>query len=145
MKVTFWVFYSRFKKENSNVIKKAAEETGLSVNEISVLLFLANNPSADTAADIMRVRKAAKSHISLAVSQLTEKGCLTQQPGSGRKIHLKLTPSAEPLIAIGRKKQKQFLDRIFQDFSPSEKEVFLSCFAHIISNLQEEEDQHGDR
>ena len=136
MKVTFWDFYSIFNKEYSNVIKKAAEETGLSVNEISVLLFLANNPS---------VRKAAKSHISLAVSQLTEKGCLTQQPGSGRKIHLKLTPSAEPLIAIGRKKQEQFLDRIFQDFSPSEKEVFLSCFAHIISNLQEEEDQHGDR
>lgn len=145
MKISFWDFYSIFDKEYSKVIKQAAEETGLSVNEISILLFLANNPSVDTAADIMRIRKTAKSHISLAVSRLTEKGCLTQQPGPGRRIHLKITPSAEPLIAIGREKQKQFSDRLFQNFSASEREAFFSCFAHMIGNLREEDEPHGNR
>ena len=82
MQLSFWDLYSLFDKEYNSVIKEAAEKTGLTMNELGVLLFLSNNPSAKTASDIIRIKKATKSHVSLAVKELTKKGYLTQHPES---------------------------------------------------------------
>lgn len=78
MQLSFWDLYSLFDKEYNSVIKEAAEKTGLTMNELGVLLFLSNNPSAKTASDIIRIKRATKSHVSLAVKELTKKGYLTQ-------------------------------------------------------------------
>ena len=64
MQLSFWDLYSLFDKEYNSVIKEAAEKTGLTMNELGVLLFLSNNPSAKTASDIIRIKKATKSHVS---------------------------------------------------------------------------------
>jgi len=53
MQLSFWDLYSLFDKEYNSVIKEAAEKTGLTMNELGVLLFLSNNPSAKTASDII--------------------------------------------------------------------------------------------
>ena len=92
MQLSFWDLYSLFDKEYNSVIKEAAEKTGLTMNELGVLLFLSNNPSAKTASDIIRIKKATKSHVSLAVKELTKKGYLTQHPEKGRNIRLEVTP-----------------------------------------------------
>ena len=62
MQLSFWDLYSLFDKEYNSVIKEAAEKTGLTMNELGVLLFLSNNPSAKTASDIIRIKRATKSH-----------------------------------------------------------------------------------
>ena len=46
----------------------------LSMREIDVLLFLANNPCYDTARDITEYRGISKSQVSQAVDLLTEQG-----------------------------------------------------------------------
>lgn len=59
MQLSFWDLYSLFDKEYNSVIKEAAEKTGLTMNELGVLLFLSNNPSAKTASDIIRIMSLA--------------------------------------------------------------------------------------
>ena len=54
MQLSFWDLYSLFDKEYNSVIKEAAEKTGLTMNELGVLLFLSNNPSAKTASEKQR-------------------------------------------------------------------------------------------
>ena len=51
----------------------------LSAAEVDVLLFLANNSQFDLAVDIVRVRKMQKSHVSLAVNKLCEKGYIQKE------------------------------------------------------------------
>lgn len=138
MQLSFWDFYSLFEKEYSTVLKEAAADTGLTMIELSVLLFFANNPTARTASDMIRIRKAVKSHISLAVKQLTEKGYLIQRTSGGRSVYLEITPEAAPLIAIGRQRQKEFLDRICQGFSAAELAALSSSFERITDNLRRE-------
>ena len=63
---------------NSYAMEKRAvmEKYDMTSIEVDVMLFLANNPQFDTAAEIVSIRKIAKSHVSLAVSRLTERGYL---------------------------------------------------------------------
>ena len=84
------------------------------MNELGVLLFLSNNPSAKTASDISRSKRATKAHVSLAVKELTKKGYRTQHPEKGRNIRLEVTPRAEPLVAVGRQKQRDFLKDVYK-------------------------------
>ena len=137
MQLSFWDLYSLFDKEYNSVIKEAAEKTGLTMNELGVLLFLSNNPSAKTASDIIRIKRATKSHVSLAVKELTKKGYLTQHPEKGRNIRLEVTPRAEPLVAVGRQKQRDFLNQICRGFSDTEIAALKTCFERIAANLEQ--------
>lgn len=61
------------------VPKKVMVRYDLSAAEVDVLLFLANNSQFDLAVDIVRVRKMQKSHVSLAVNKLCEKGYIQKK------------------------------------------------------------------
>ena len=61
------------------VPKKVMVRYDLSAAEVDVLLFLANNSQFDLAVDIVRVRKMQKSHVSLAVNKLCEKGYIQKE------------------------------------------------------------------
>ena len=65
------------------VPKKVMVRYDLSAAEVDVLLFLANNSQFDLAVDIVRVRKMQKSHVSLAVNKLCEKGYITKRNRCG--------------------------------------------------------------
>ena len=41
------------------------------MNELSVLLFLANNPALNTARDIVQLRALAKSHVCMSVDAVS--------------------------------------------------------------------------
>ena len=46
---------------------------GLTYMEFTVLMFLVNNPQYDTAAQIVKIRRLAKSHVSISVKGLQER------------------------------------------------------------------------
>ena len=58
------------KKEYSRYLEPVCRHFRLTQNELAVVLFLYNNPGRDRAADIVSCRGIAKSHASLAVSNL---------------------------------------------------------------------------
>ena len=106
--------------------------------EFTVLMFLANNPRFDTAAQIVRYRRLTKSHVSLAVRSLLERKLLLGEDGKEdrRTIHLKITEDAAPIIADGRAVQNQFYEILFEEFTPEERETMAQFMNRIDENIK---------
>ena len=78
--------------------------------ELLVLLFLANNTEYDTAKDIVNKLKIAKSHVSISVRALEERGYLkgNYEGRNRRTIHLQLSDTAASVISDVRNVQSKF-------------------------------------
>ena len=89
----------------SEAEKAVMEQYGMTAIEVDVMLFLANNPQFDTAAEIVSVRRIAKSHVSMAVSKLTARGFLKKlrDEKDRKKIHLRITENASPMAAVSER------------------------------------------
>lgn len=109
----------------------------LTSTEMLVLLFLANNREYDTARDIVETLKLAKSHVSVSVRALEERGYIQgRYEGSNRRtIHLRLcAPSAE-IIADAQKVQARFLAILEQGFSEEERACFKQYLQKVTGNI----------
>ena len=107
--------------------------------EVDVLLFLANNSQFDLAVDIVRVRKMQKSHVSLAVNKLCEKGYIQKETDAAdrKKVHLKLEESASEIIRFGQDCQRAFGESLFSGISREDREEFLRLCELIRRNVTE--------
>ena len=76
MKFLLWDSLNAFTKLYDDILQPVGEKYHLTRAELDILLFLANNPQYDRAADIIEVRKVAKSHVSASVKELLAKGYL---------------------------------------------------------------------
>ena len=103
--------------------------------EINVLLFLANNPQYDTAAELVHIRRLAKSQVSSAVENLVTRGYLERQ-ADGRRIHLLLTGKAEPVIREGLACQEMFSETVFAGVSEEERAQLSALLDHIAQNAR---------
>ena len=106
--------------------------------EFTVLMFLANNPKFDTAAQIVKYRRLTKSHVSLAVRALLGRGLMLGQDGvdDRRTIHLSLTDDAMEIVEAGREVQKQFYKTLFCGFSQDELEGINQILVRIDRNIK---------
>ena len=105
--------------------------------EFNVLLFLANNPEYDTAAQIVEKRRLTKSHVSISVRALRERGylaCSCEGPDR-RAVHLKPLAAAEPVIADGRAAQEQFTQALLAGFSDEEQSRMQENFRRMEANI----------
>ena len=67
--------------------------------EYDILMFLYNNPQHNTAADIVRYRKSTKSHVSMSLKVLEEKGLIERRIDKDNKNVLKfIFDSADDII-----------------------------------------------
>lgn len=134
-----WQFAVEVEREYAQYRKKVMTRYDLSAAEVDVLLFLANNSQFDLAADIVRVRKMQKSHVSLAVNKLCEKGYLQKETDAAdrKKVHLKLNESAAEIVKCGRECQKEFGESLFRGISEKDKKEFLRICEQIRQNVIE--------
>lgn len=121
-----WQFAVEVEREYAQYRKKVMMRYHLSAAEVDILLFLANNSQFDLATDIVRVRKMQKSHVSLAVNGLCEKGYLRKEGDMAdrKKVHLKLEPAAAECVCYGQKCQKEFGESLFSEFQRKIKKNF---------------------
>lgn len=135
----FWNFIAEFDKAYEVHRKRIMQRYDLSAIEVDVLLFIANNPSLNTASDIVRFRKIAKSHVSLAVKSLLGKGYLDKyEDESNRKlIHLVPSAAASEMIAYGQMEQRTFGAALEQNISQEEHEHFKQYMSHLTQNLRD--------
>ena len=91
------------KKEYIRCLEPVCKRFRLTQNELTVLLFLHNNPGLDRAADIVSCRGIAKSHVSLAVSNLEARALLARrfEPADRRTCHLVLTGKGTEIAEAG--------------------------------------------
>ena len=126
------------KKQYTAMLEPLCRQYGLTRNELDVMLFLANNPGFDRAADIVSIRKIAKSHVSLSVGHLEKRGLLVREleAGDRRTAHLKLTETARPIAEEGQQLQRQFFSRIFSGLSREELELWGTVLEKICKNVE---------
>ena len=133
--MVFWNFITEFDKSYHIHRKRIMQRYDLSAIEVDVLLFIANNPTLNTASDIVRFRKIAKSHVSLAVNALLQTGYITKycDDQNHRLIRLSTAPAAEEVIAYGREEQRKFGAVLEQGISEEEK----GQFKHHLTTLSQ--------
>lgn len=122
------------------------ERTGLSMREIHVLLFLANNPGYDTARDVAEYRGLSKSQVSQAVDLLAARGLLCRTPDGGdrRMVRLSITEMGLPLTREAQTIQASCGRRLLAGFSPEDEARFRRLLETVLENgahLMEEEVQ----
>ncbi|NBI82566.1 MarR family transcriptional regulator [Clostridiaceae bacterium] len=107
--------------------------------EFDVLMFLANNPQFDTAAEIVKLRKLTKSNVSVALKQLAARDLLEPyyQDGNRKTLHLRLLPAAAPILEDGRAAQGRFGTILFGGFSSSDLAQFQSMMERISGNVRQ--------
>lgn len=113
---------------------------GLTYMEFTVLMFLANNPQCDTAAQIVKIRRLTKSHVSVSLKGLQERGLVegVYFPGNKKTLHLRLTRQAEPVIAEGLAAQKEFGDKLIRGFTPDEVKQLQKLVEKLHENMKQE-------
>ena len=109
------------------VCKPLCQTLKLPQTAFDILLFLANNPAYQTAADIVEVRKIKANLVSVNVDKLVRDGYLTREPmpGDRRKTRLLCTEKAQPVIMQGRQLQSAFLQRLFAHTDQQMQDAFL--------------------
>ena len=121
------------------VCKPLCQTLKLPQTAFDILLFLANNPAYQTAADIVEVRKIKANLVSVNVDKLVRDGYLTREPmpGDRRKTRLLCTEKAQPIILQGRQLQTAFLQRLFAHTDQQMQDAFLKTISIMDKNLNE--------
>ena len=125
-------------KSYARMLEPICKERKLTRNELDVLLFLYNNPGFDRAADIVSRRGIAKSHVSLSVAGLEEKGLLRRNfsEQDRRTAHLELLEPGRAIAAEARERQMQYFAALYQGVSPEEFEIWKNIILKIQSNIK---------
>ena len=125
-------------KRYSQLQEPVCQRYGINKTEMDVLLFLANNPGLDRAADIVNLRQITKSHVSVSVAGLERRGfvCRVLDPEDRRTAHLQLTEKALPVVREGNRLQQEFFGRIFAGLSEEEIALWRRMLEKVCSNIQ---------
>lgn len=125
------------RRSYDHVITPVCARHNITRMELDVLLFLANNPGHDTAAELVSLRGLTKSHVSAAVATLAERGLLTgsHRGGNRKTIHLAPLPAAQAIIVDGRAAQQQLYAALLQGFTPAERALLQGAGDRFVQNL----------
>ena len=118
---------------------------GLTYMEFTVLMFLQNNPKYDTAAQLVKIRRLSKSHVSVSVKGLQEKGLVkgVYYPGNQKTLHLLLTEAAKPVVEAGIRAQREFGAMLVRGFSPEEVAQLQYLTDKLHENMKQEGKEHA--
>lgn len=132
--------------ENLNQLKKVyVQQMGqvcaarnLTMNELEVLLFLYENPSADRSTDIVTYQAATKSQVSMSVNHLEELGLLTKLADADdrRIVHLHLTEQAMAVVEDAAEQYNRFSKRMLAGVTEEEMKVFWDISRKINENIK---------
>ena len=126
-------------------VMPVCREYGLTYMEFTVLMFLVNNPRCDTAAQIVKIRRLTKSHVSISVKRLQERGFVqgVYFPGNQKTLHLQVTETAKPVVEAGLAAQKKFGAILARGFTQEELDQMRKLTEKIQENMKQEEETNG--
>ena len=129
-------FSQQFGKFYAYQFTPLLERTGLTMREVHVLLFLANNPDYDTARDVTLYRGMSKSQVSQAVELLCAEGLLQRTPdGTDRRmVHLSITQEGRPLARECQALQERCGARLLDGLAPEQVRQLRELLATVLDN-----------
>lgn len=127
----------RAKKGYARIMDPICKEWNLTRNELDILLFLHNNPNYDRASDIVTRRGIAKSHVSMSVSSLEQRGLILRHtdPNDRRTIHLQLSETAHIIANTGRKAQVAFFTQLYEGLTAEEIAQWQGVIMKVSNNI----------
>lgn len=136
----FLIIGNKLQKRYKNKLSAAIKETNISLIEAEILLFLQNNPTLNTATDIVEYRGFLKSAVSKSVESLIQKGYLKRVPEQSdrRKIHLVITEQTEQIIIKLVKIQRECITLLLKGISKEELEIYMKVIKQFSNNLEEQ-------
>ena len=119
-------------------IAPVCREYNINSTEMTVLLFVHNNPDKNTARDVIEYSRLAKANVSKAVEHLMRRGLLVRvrDAQDRRLMHLSLTETAERIMPDLHAAADTYLRGIFADFSPEELRAYNQFNARIGKNAE---------
>lgn len=118
---------------------EVCDRYGLTQMEYDILMFLHNNPQHNTAAEIVKVRKSTKSHVSTSLKKLESEGFVERIQSKDNKKHIEivLLDKAELIVEEGINAQKQFAQDVLRGLTEEEKHMCIGVFDKICNNAEE--------
>ena len=118
---------------------KVCDKYELTQMEYDILMFLHNNPQNNTAAEIVKIRKSTKSHVSTSLKNLENKKLIERKQSEENKKHVAifLLDKAELIVEEGINAQKQFAQNVLSGLTEEEKDMCIRVFNKICNNAEE--------
>lgn len=109
---------------------------GLTMREVHVLLFLANNPDYDTARDITELRGISKSQVSQAVDFMVEMGYLarTADGEDRRVVHLSITEEGRAVAREAQAVQSACGARLLEGLTQAQQDTLQELWSVVLKN-----------
>ena len=134
----FWDEHKTITRYYEMKVSGVCEKYQLRQLEYDILMFIYNNPEYNTAADIVRIRKSTKSHVSISLKVLEDRGFIERRVDKDNKKHvtIHLLQLANEVIEDGIWVQKEFAQDMFEGLSEEEIKVFMSVFQKVYDNAE---------
>lgn len=130
-------FAHKFAQAYSAVCRPLCRELKLPQTAFDILLFLANNPEYQTAADSVEIRRIKANLVSVSVDKLVREGYLRREADrrDRRRTRLFCTEKAQPVIARGRAAQAAFYQRLFAHTNEEMRTQFFKTLEAMNTDL----------
>lgn len=134
----FWDQHKTIACYYETLTRSVCDQYELTQMEYDILMFLYNNPQYNTAADIVKVRKSTKSHVSTSLRLLEDKGFVEKKQSEDNKKHIEiiLLDSAQEIVQAGLNVQNEFVKNIFRGLTEEEMVLCKSVFSKICNNAE---------
>ena len=138
MHMHFWDEHKTITRYYEKKMSGVCEKHNLRQLEYDILMFLYNNPKYNTAADIVRIRKSTKSHVSTSLKVLEDRGLIERSVDSTNKkrVTIHLLQLASEVIEDGKWAQKEFAQDMFEGLTEEEIRVFMNIFQKVYNNAE---------
>ena len=138
-KMYFWDKHKTITSYYELLSGKVCDKYELTQMEYDILMFLHNNPQNNTAAEIVKIRKSTKSHVSTSLKNLENKKLVERKQSEENKKHVEifLLDKAELIVEEGINAQKQFAQNVLSGLTEEEKDMCIRVFNKICNNAEE--------
>ena len=137
--MNFWDKHKTITCYYESLTKSLCDKYNLTQMEYDTLVFLYQNPNYKTAADIVKVRKSTKSHVSTSLKNLEKKGLIEKIQSEENKkcIEIFILDKAKEILNEGISAQKKFMANMFKGISEDEIIIFKKVFKKICDNADD--------
>ena len=136
----FFTFAGKIRKLHNKHYADIIREYDLSLGEIDVLLFLANNLPHDLSRDIAEELSVSKSLVCKAVDSLTKQGYISSfhDPDDRRLVHLRIEEAAAPIVEKLKEQRKALFRNLCKDLSQEEMDMQKKILKKVMANIEAE-------
>ena len=134
VKMYFWDKHKTIKSYYELLSGEVCDRYELTQMEYDILMFLHNNPQLNTAAEIVKIRKSTKSHVSTSLKKLENRGFVKRIQSEDNKKHIEivLLDRAALIVEAGLNAQKQFAQDVLSGLTKEERHMCIKIGrAHV--------------